>query len=184
MKAKILAPTAAVFALASAIAAGIGIYELGRIASPPRPPFIVTFGISSDAQARASIIANKKTKTFNEARALANAAIRESAYNNVSRLRLVYIDATEHGRPTAEGLKLLQQSYDLAPYDVHSASWRTLFVLEYWDNMTPAIRAAAQREAIAFMKVGSKTADIRNTLKRVQNPEGRVAATLWMLALQ
>lgn len=183
MKTNIIAPAAAL-ALVGAIASGVGIYELSRMAAPPRRPFLVTFDLSADAQARTSIIANKKTKAFNEARALANSAIRESAYNNVSRLRLVYIDATEHGRPTAEGLKFLQQSYDLAPYDPHSASWRTLFVLEHWGDMTPAIRAAAQREALAFMKVGSKTADIRSTLKRVRNPEGRVASTLWLMSLE
>lgn len=184
MKITLLAPVAAAIALAGAVTAGLGLYELARIESPPRPPVFFTFDVAADAQARKSILANKTKKTFKDARALANAAIREDAYNNVARLRLVYMDAEEHGRPTPAGLRLLQQSYDLAPYDPYSASWRTLFVLESWNSMTPAIRAAAQREAVAFMKSGSRVADMRNTLQKVRNPDGRMAATLWALSLE
>ena len=184
MKNRILAPASATLALVGAITAGLGLYQLARIEAEPRPAFLLTFDVAADAQARKSILANEAKNTFRDARILANAAIRENAYNNVSRLRLVYMDAAEHGRPTPAGLKLLQQSYDLAPYDPYSASWRTLFVLEYWNVMTPAIRAAAQQEATAFLKSGSRVADMRNTLQQVRNPDGRMVATLWTLSLE
>lgn len=184
MKTKLLAPVSAGIALVGAVTGALGLYELARIESPPRAPVLITFDVAADAQARKSILANERKKTFSDARAQANAAIREDAYNNVSRLRLVYMDAREHGRPTPAGLKLLQQSYDLAPYDPYSASWRTLFVLEYWSAMTPAIRAAAQQEATAFLKSGSRVADMRNTLQQVRNPDGQMVATLWALSLE
>ncbi|MFD1191996.1 hypothetical protein [Phenylobacterium conjunctum] len=177
MTRKLVAPAAALLALLGASSAGLGLHELARASQPGQPPLIVRFDTSEDEQAKAAVrAATAASHDFSKAKALVRSALAQSAYNTDARLRLVYIDTVEHGAPTPEGLQQLRQSYDLAPYDPTSASWRTKFVFEFWDTMPTEIRKSAVAEAGAFYKAGSRRANMAPTLSSIANPNGAKAA--------
>jgi hypothetical protein len=110
-------------------------------------------------------------------------ALSEAPYDNAARLRAVYVDTLAHGTLGPDGLARLAESYELIPYDYTVAAWRIQFGLEHWNALTPELRLAVFSEAMAFGRQGSRDVDVRRTLQSIHNPDGRLAAALWLRAL-
>jgi hypothetical protein len=106
-----------------------------------------------------------------------------SPYDNEARLRLVYIDALRHPPVSSIGVARLAESYSLIPYDYTVAAWRIRFGLEHWAALTPELRAAIYEEAMAFGRVGSQDVNVRPILQSIHDPQGRLAAALWLQLL-
>lgn len=113
----------------------------------------------------------------------ARRALQLAPFNNQARLRLAYISTQrdDHFGPVAQ--KHLAMSYVLIPFDLNVAAWRTRFALENWPRLLPEDRLAARKEAFVFNRAGSRTANIRDTLSSISNPNGRLAAGLWLRSM-
>ena len=111
-------------------------------------------------------------------------ALALSPYDNAARMRLLFADTTRHGRLTPAGLALFARSYDLIPYDYTVAAWRIGFGLEHWATLTPDLRSAVFAEALAFGRAGSQDVNVRAVLSNVRDPQGRLAAALWLQTLK
>lgn len=109
-------------------------------------------------------------------------AIRLAPYNNAARLRLVYIQGRTK-RLDTNAIKWIADSYSLVPLDHTVGAWRVGYALERWDQLPPDLRNAVHREALTFGRVGSRDVDVRKVLASVRNPEGKLAATLWLREL-
>ncbi|MFD1192004.1 hypothetical protein ACFQ27_15555 [Phenylobacterium conjunctum] len=168
--------SAATIAVVGAVSAFLGLQELDRANAVPHEAFVFRFDVAEDGQAKREVNTALATHDFRRARALAQAALQQNAYNNEARLRLAFIDLAEHGRITPQGLGLVQQSYDLAAYDPTMAGWRVKYVLESWDKCSPGLQKSAVDEARAFLKSGSRVANMREALAQVSNPKGAALA--------
>lgn len=172
---------ATVLGVAGIAGPALSLNELSRETAAPRSATILTFDTSEDGQARKAVERGMTSGNYTDAKHLAKSALSIAAYNTNARLRLAYIDLREHGRLTPAGEHELAQSYDLAPYDPFSASWRVKFALDHWADLTPGTRNAAHAEAIAFLNSGSQVANMRNTLGSIHTDEGQLLAALWLL---
>ena len=115
----------------------------------------------------------------------AQAAARASAlapYDSSARLRLAYIDALD-GDLGPEGLKALELSYELLPFDHYVAAWRVRFALDHWGQLTPSLRARVESEAFAFARTSRRT-EMISALSSVRSPIGIAPATFWRLRMQ
>lgn len=115
----------------------------------------------------------------------APAAARASAlapYDSSARLRLAYIDALD-GELGPEGMKALELSYELLPFDHYVAAWRVRFALDHWAGLTPELRARVESEAFAFART-SRRPEMISALSSVRSPVGIVPATFWRLRMQ
>lgn len=92
-------------------------------------------------------------------------------------LRQAMISALEN-KPDSETNRLLDISYSVAPLDPEVFKYRTRFVLENWDRMSPTVRDDARAE----MTVGWRNYLERDALQRmapaIANPSGRTALAL------
>lgn len=113
----------------------------------------------------------------------ARRALQLAPFNNQARLRLAYISTQRERAFGPQAQKLLATSYVLIPFDLSIAASRTRFALDNWPMLLPEDRLAARKEAFAFNRSGSRTANIRNTLTLVSNPNGRLAAGLWLRSM-
>jgi hypothetical protein len=112
--------------------------------------------------------------------AQATRALRLSPMENSPRLMLAYIDFQQNGRLTSKGFQHIKTSYDLVAVDPDSAAWRVRFGLETWDALTPDVRDAVRREALALYRLrGRRT--LKEITQGVTNPSGQVAAAQWSL---
>lgn len=136
-----------------------------------------------DRRAYRLLAAPRGAVDLDGAAAEANRALRLSPYDNSARLRLAYIDALRHGSLRAEGVTHIKQSYDLMPYDHTVAAWRIRFCLENWASLTPQVRASVHDEAMAFARVYSHDVNVRDILRSIRSPNGRLAAALWLYSL-
>jgi hypothetical protein len=112
-----------------------------------------------------------------------NRALALSPYDNQARLRLVYIDALRHPPVGPAGVALLEQSYSLMPYDYTVAAWRIRFCLEHWEALSPALRDNVYQEATAFARSNSQQVSVVPILQSIHDPQGRLAAALWLRLL-
>ncbi len=112
------------------------------------------------------------------ARAATEAALRQAPYDPSAWLRLAYMDSLD-GELGAEGVEALARSYALLPYDQYVAFWRIRFALENWPALTPDLREAVRAETFAFGRT-YRYLQLRNSLRSVENPAGRLAAVLWV----
>jgi hypothetical protein len=103
-------------------------------------------------------------------------------YDSSARLRLAYIDALD-GNLGPEGVKALELSYELLPFDHYVAAWRVRFALDHWDQLTPTLRARVESEAFAFAKT-TRRSEMIAALSSVRSPVGVVPATFWRLRMQ
>jgi hypothetical protein len=111
-------------------------------------------------------------------------ALALSPYDDQARLRLVYIDALRHPPVGPEGVARLAESYSLIPYDYSVAAWRIRFGLEHWAALSPQLRTQIYAEAMAFGHGGhGKDAEIVQVLRSIHDPQGRLAAALWLQLL-
>jgi hypothetical protein len=110
-------------------------------------------------------------------------ALALSPYDNQARLRLVYIDALRHPPVGPAGVALLEQSYSLMPYDYTVAAWRIRFCLEHWAALSPALRDDVYQEATAFARSNSQQVSVIPILQSIHDPQGRLAAALWLRLL-
>ena len=95
-------------------------YETVAIAALEREPMLT--GLSRDASYR--ILANEPNNV--------------AAWN-----RLVYIDLTENGRLTRDGLAALYRSYAVSPFgDPRTMSWRVDLASETWSSLPEDLRAS------------------------------------------
>jgi hypothetical protein len=142
----------------------------------------VTFGFSEayDARGYALLLGSPSKAQIDRAETEARKALALSPYDNSARLRLAYIDTLRHGGLGAQGATLLAQSYDVLPIDQNVAAWRIRFGLEHWSDLSPETRAALHNEMLAFARAGSVDPPIRRILGAVRNPNGRLAAALWI----
>ena len=151
-----------------------------NVATPQAQP-LVELSASQDDLARLILERSQDPASLNKAEALVRSALDQSPFNNTARMRLIYIKTKRDKRVSAETERLLGQSYDLAPYDVTVARWRTAFALNHWASLTPDTKAAVSAEVSGFATVSSQAFDVRATLKTVGDPVGRVVATLWLI---
>lgn len=145
----------------------------------------VAVGLSQgfDKQAFRRLSSPPSPAALDRATAEITRALELSPYDNSARLRLTYIDTLRHGRLRPEGVAQLSRSYDLVPYDHTVVVWRTRFALEHWDALPTDLRRAVQTEAMAFARVNIQDGEVRAVLRSVRNPNGRLAAALWLRAL-
>lgn len=146
-------------------------------------PAAIDFAERHDRKAYQLLTAASDRRTLEEASDEAELALALSPYSNSARLRLIYIDTVQRGSLGPDGLAHLERSYDLVPLDYTVAAWRVRFALEHWREIPPDLRRAAESEAMAFGRVGSKDADVRSSLASIHSPEGRLTAALWVLAM-
>lgn len=111
-------------------------------------------------------------------------ALALSPYDNTARLRLAYAYALSGPPLDREAIRQLALSYDLVQYDYTAATWRIAFGLNNWSRLTPDLRREIHDEAMAFGRVHSRDVDVRRVLKSIQDPQGRLAAALWLHALK
>jgi hypothetical protein len=177
------------FTLAAGLAGLTAIAGAGTLIALSRPGEIrigaIAVGLSGgfDEQAFRRLAASRSQRELNGAAAEASRALALSPYDNSARLRLTYIDTVRHGGLRTEGVAQLSKSYDLIPYDHTVAAWRIGFALEHWDSLAPQDREAVRAEATAFAKANSQAGEFRNVLRSIHNPNGRLAAALWLQAL-
>lgn len=150
---------------------------LASLAGSPSP---LDFAERHDRQAYAILTSAADAASLDAAEREVRRALALSPYSNSARLRLTYIDTVRRGSLGPAGMAQLSRSYDLVPLDHTVAAWRVRFALEHWDELSPALRKSVEAEAMAFGRTGSRDADVKASLAAVQNPEGRLAAALWL----
>jgi hypothetical protein len=170
-------PAAAFFGAAAALTAMLG--QAG--------PFMWSeiLGVAGAHDQRAYQILRGPSTPQSTARAATEIqrALALAPYDNAARLRLVYLDSRRPGGIGPQGLDAFARSYELMPYDYSVAAWRIRFGLEHWSSLTPDLRSAIFAEAMAFARVGSVDVDVPEVLQSIHDPEGRLAAALWLQAL-
>lgn len=171
-------------AIAVGVLAGVTLsVSAAAVVSLRGGPAVIDFAERHDRKAYQLLTAASDRRTLDAAAREAERALALSPYSNSARLRLIYIDTVQRGAAGPAGLGHLKQSYDLAPLDYSVAAWRVRFALEHWRELPPELRRAAEAEAMAFGRVGSRDADVRSSLASIHSPEGRLTAALWLLAL-
>lgn len=170
----------ALLAVLTLLMAGLGLASLNATAGNANPlPF--TFNWTEDEQARDILEASRSPAALADAEAHVRRALAQSPYNNVARMRLVYVLSLRAGGFPPEAQQLFAKSYDLAPYDPAVAEWRTTFALNHWAALPSATQQAVRDEVLAFKSVTRPSIDMRRALRAVAAPEGRLVATLWLL---
>lgn len=111
-------------------------------------------------------------------------ALALSPYQNTARLRLAYAYAASGPPVDAQAIGELATSYDLVQYDYTVASWRIAFGLENWGRLPPDLRRSVYAEAMAFGRAHSRDVDVQRVLQSIRDPQGRLAAALWLHALK
>ncbi len=167
------------------VTGALSVLALISLSGTPSPlgPIGLKLSWGEDEQARRILEASTAPAALARAEIHARRASQLSPYDNRPRLRLAYIAVKRDGRLGPTGQKLLATSYDLVPFDVGVAGWRTRFALENWAMLMPEDRMAVRKEAFAFERSGSRTANIRNELLAVSDSRGRVAANLWLRSM-
>lgn len=160
--------------------AGLGLASL-NITSGKANPLPLSFNWAEDEQARTILEASQSPSALAAAELHVRRALAQSPYNNSARMRLVYILSLRAHSFPPEAQRLLQQSYDLAPYDPAVAEWRSTFALNHWGSLPVATQGAVRSEVLAFRAASRPSIDMRRALKAVTAPEGRLVATLWLL---
>lgn len=167
-------------AILTLLMAGLGLASLNAAAGKVNP-LPLTFNWTEDERARAMLEVSQSPATLAAAEASVRLALAQSPYNNVARMRLVYILSRRAGGFPPEARRLFAQSYDLAPYDPAAAEWRTTFALDHWAALPSSTQAAVRNEVAAFRSVGLRSINMRRALGAVSAPEGKLVATLWLL---
>jgi len=171
-------------AAAAALAGALALLAYSGLPAFPFTGRVLGFSEPHDRRSLEALVEATRLEDLLRAEREAEAALALSPYNNLTRLRLAYIEAERLGRLGPQGLTHLSRSYDLVPLDASAAPWRVRLALEHWGQLTPDIRMAVYREAMAFGRSGSREADVRPVLASIRNPEGRLAAALWLRALR
>jgi hypothetical protein len=138
------------------------------------------FAQSHDAVAYRALEGGRSAAALSAATDQINRALTLSPYDNQARLRLVYIDSVRHPPVSPAGVARLEESYSLMPYDYTVAAWRIRFGLEHWALLSPELRLEIYAEAMAFGRAHSQDVDVRPILQSIHNPQGRLAAALWL----
>lgn len=167
-------------AILTLLIAGAGLASLNAAAGSATP-LPLTFNWTEDERARTILEASHGPVALADAEASVRRALGGSPYNNVARMRLVYILSLRARGFPPEAQQLFQQSYDLAPYDPAVAEWRTTFALNHWDTLPASTQSAVRDEVLAFKSVSRRTIDMQRALRAVSAPEGKLVATLWLL---
>ncbi|THD77663.1 MAG: hypothetical protein E7812_12950 [Phenylobacterium sp.] len=138
---------------------------------------------SHDQRAFLALEHPERPKALAEASREVGRALTLAPYDNAARLRLVYIDTLGHQSLGPQGLARFAESYGLIPYDYTVATWRIQFGLEHWGSLTPDLRAAVFAEAMAYGRAGSQDVNVSRVLQSIHDPQGRLAAALWLRLL-
>lgn len=109
-------------------------------------------------------------------------ALNQSPADDAAWLRLAYIDRLAHGRLTADGLKWLERSYDVAPFGPETSFWRVRFCWENWDSLTPELRKQVADEV--RVQWPTRNGDYIAISAAVANPSGRLASALMVSQLR
>ena len=170
----------ALLAILTLLMAGLGLASLNAAAGRA-PNLPITFNWTEDERARAILKASHGTVALADAEASVRRALAQSPYNNVARMRLVYILSLRTRGYPPEAQRLFQQSYDLAPYDPAVAEWRTTFALNHWAALPSSTQSSVRDEVLAFKAGTPPSIDMQRALRAVTAPEGRLVAALWLL---
>lgn len=92
-------------------------------------------------------------------------------------LRQAMISALEN-KPDSETNRLLDISYSVAPLDPEVFKYRTRFVLENWDRMSPTVRDDARAEITVGWRNFLEKDALQNMAPEIKNPAGRTALAL------
>lgn len=164
---------------------GLSVLALQALSgAPPRlGPVALEMAAGEDLQTWRILKASPRPADLIQAERHARRALQLAPFNNQARLRLAYISTQREQAFGPQAQKLLATSYVLIPFDLSVAGWRTRFALENWAMLLPEDRLAARKEAFAFHRAGSRTANIRGALTLVSSPNGRLAAGLWLRSM-
>lgn len=157
-----------------------GVLAQGRQAGPLMWLKSLGFAESHDRRAYKILDRRPQSPELSAAMAADRRALDLSPYNNAARLRLAYADTLKKGHLKGEGLDRFAESYSLVPFDYTVAAWRIAFGLEHWAELPPDVRRAVYAEAIAYGRSQSQDVGVPRVLQSVHNPEGRLAAALWL----
>lgn len=142
-------------------------------------------GLAAPHDAKAfDLLSSGRSSLRPEAQQEARRALDLSPYDNTARLSLAY--AYSLGGPPQEQLAIteLAKSYDLMQFDYTAAAWRIQFGLNNWGRLDPDLRGSVYAEAMAFGRAHSRYVDVPRALQAIHDPQGRLAAALWLHALK
>jgi hypothetical protein len=142
-----------------------------------------TLGFADSHDKKAFALLASGPSARDEAAAEARRALALAPYDNTARLRLAYAEALGPAPANRHAIDDLAMSYDLVQYDYTVAAWRIQFALNNWESLTPDLRRAVYAEAMAFGRSQSREVDVRRILQTIKDPQGRLAAALWLHAL-
>lgn len=171
------------FVMAAVTFVGAGFLAIGLAA--PDSVFGALSPLSLAHDRRADHILDRRPHTpanLALARAETWAALNQSPADDAAWLRLAYIDWLAHGRLTAEGLKWLERSYDVAPFGPETSFWRVRFAWETWADLTPELRKQVADEV--RVQWPTRKEDYSRMSAAVANPTGRFAAALMVSQLR
>lgn len=114
----------------------------------------------------------------------ARRALDLSPYDNTARLRLAYAYSLSGPPEDQLAITELAKSYDLVQFDYTVAAWRIQFGLNNWDRLDPDLRHSVYGEAMAFGHAHSQDVNVIKVLQSIRDPQGRLAAALWLHALK
>jgi len=133
-----------------------------------------------DRAAEASLRRATEPAMAREAERLSRQALQLNPYDTGAWLRIAFADAASHGDLTSVGVQALRHSYDLAEIDPYVARWRVGFTLDHWQRIPADLREQVRTEAMALGRQWQNREKVRETLKSVRNPAGRLPAAMWL----
>lgn len=142
-------------------------------------------GLAAPHDARAfALLSSDRSSRRVEGEQEARRTLDLSPYDNTARLRLAYAYSLNGPPEDQLAITELAQSYDLVQFDYTVAAWRIQFGLNNWGRLDPDLRRSVYREAMAFGRAHSEDVNVIKVLQSIRDPQGRLAAALWLHALK
>ncbi len=165
-----------VLALATVGVAGVALWELqfaerfGREA-PDWIPLSSVYGTKAHTVVKALEV--DPATDLEPAKALSWRQLQLSPTNHYAWLRLAFIEIAEKGALGADGIRYLQHSYDVAPYD--SLAWRMGMAFETWPSLPKDLQDAVRDDLRVNWRTGRRRASYSSLPGKVRNPAGLAA---------
>jgi hypothetical protein len=104
-------------------------------------------------------------------------------YDTGALMRMAQVQAVQDGRLNERSIQEIRRSYDLVPIDSKLASWRIQFCLNNWVDLPSDLKAAVTQEYQALAKEPRHLDALRDSLRSVEIPTGRLVAAFWLARL-
>ncbi|WP_156398336.1 hypothetical protein [Caulobacter sp. Root1455] len=160
-------------ALATVGVAGVTLWELqfaerfGREA-PDWIPLGSVYGGKAHAVVKA--LETDPTADLEPAKALSWRQLKLSPANHYAWLRLAFIEVAQKGSLGSDGVRYLQRSYDVAPYD--SLAWRMGMAFETWPSLPKDLQDAVLDDLRVNWLTGRRRLSYSSLPSKVRNPAG------------